>query len=210
MENATKALQMAAGVLVSIMILGLVVYGYNSLSATRKVEQDVIRQEQAVNFNKSFEGYNKDTLRGSELISLANKVEDYNARYLSTDGYTKIELTVDGIDQAKYPNYSQARFVNKLAERHTYLQSDTEARGAQICPGTTYTYKELYIMYNKGSYLLMDILGKSSQQEVVATVKSWLYYQRVQAMTDFSRHSFSKSDWQYDSYGRIHKIKFVY
>ena len=93
MENASKALIIAGGVLVSLIILSLLVTFFSNLRNLRQTEQtgDVIVQ--AAEFNKQYEAYNRNVY-GSELVSIARKIEDYNKRDSELQDYTKIVLEV--------------------------------------------------------------------------------------------------------------------
>ena len=59
MENATKALEIASGVLIALMVLGLVVIAYNRLANEKREEYEATAIEQATNFNVEYEYYNK-------------------------------------------------------------------------------------------------------------------------------------------------------
>lgn len=98
MENATKALEIAGSVLLGVLILGLLVFEYRKISNLKKVEEDVKVSQQSEDFNKKFEAYNRN-LYGSELLSLANQIQDYNDRYAGektnqyeNQGYQKVEV----------------------------------------------------------------------------------------------------------------------
>lgn len=98
MENATKALEIAGSVLLGVLILGLLVFEYRKISNLKKVEEDVKISQQSEDFNKKFEAYNRN-LYGSELLSLANQIQDYNDRYAGektsqyeNQGYQKVEV----------------------------------------------------------------------------------------------------------------------
>ena len=62
MENATKALEMAGSVLIGVLIIGCIVYAYSQLSAIKRDEQTSERVEQAADFNKDYDAYNRDDL----------------------------------------------------------------------------------------------------------------------------------------------------
>lgn len=101
MENATKALEIAGSVLLGVLILGLLVFEYRKISNLKKVEEDVKVSQQSEDFNKKFEAYNRN-LYGSELLSLANQIQDYNDRYAGektsqyeNQGYQKVEVTIE-------------------------------------------------------------------------------------------------------------------
>ena len=93
MENMTKALEIAASVLIGVLILSLLVFGYNQIREQKNIEQKNERASQLSKFNINFESYAKDTVYGSEILSLANEVINYNERK-AVDGYQEIELEV--------------------------------------------------------------------------------------------------------------------
>ena len=93
MENASKALIMAGGVLISLMVVGLLVLFYNNLSGMQKIKTDSETEQQAAEFNKQYDVYARDVY-GSEILSIANKIADYNKREADNKGYTPIDLEV--------------------------------------------------------------------------------------------------------------------
>ena len=96
MENATKALLMAAGVMLAIMILALVVMGYNQMSNYYNEKHNSTVVEQTIAFNKRFENYHREKIRGNDMISLMNRIIDYNATQSYQDGtnYERISVTI--------------------------------------------------------------------------------------------------------------------
>lgn len=97
MENATKALLIGAGILFSVMILSLLMMGYKQISSYFSAEHEALVIEQTTKFNSQLENYNQKDLRGTDLMSLMNKVIDYNERLSYTDGtsYKRIEMTIN-------------------------------------------------------------------------------------------------------------------
>lgn len=97
MENATKALLIAAGVMIGIMVLSLLVMGYNQISSyyASKDESDAITQ--LAKFNETFENYNKQNIRGTDLLTLMNKIIDYNERYsyANEKQYPRINVNIE-------------------------------------------------------------------------------------------------------------------
>lgn len=93
MENASKALIMAGGVLISLMVIGLLVLFYNNLSGMQKIKTDSETEQQATEFNKQYDVYARDVY-GSEILSIANKIADYNKREADNKDYTPIDLEV--------------------------------------------------------------------------------------------------------------------
>ena len=72
MENASKALLMAAGVLIALIIIGALLLMFNNLSNYQETNTQNTRESQIVEFNKQFETYDRNDVRGNELISLTN------------------------------------------------------------------------------------------------------------------------------------------
>ena len=92
MENASKALLIAGSVLITLAIISLLVFGYEGLSEWQQTVDDSEQTRTDTEFMRQVEQFNRD-LYGSELLSLMNYVEDYNAR-LAGDGYAEIEFNV--------------------------------------------------------------------------------------------------------------------
>ena len=85
MENATKALVMAGSVLIALMIIGALILMFGNLSSYQNVATQSERESQIIEFNRKYETYNRNKVRGSEIYSLLNQAVDYN-RTKSTAG----------------------------------------------------------------------------------------------------------------------------
>ncbi len=85
MENASKALLIAGGILIALLIIGLLVYSFGSMSGYFASEEAKEEAEQLEAFNKQYEAYHKKLLRGTEVISVVNKVLDNNKKYENTE-----------------------------------------------------------------------------------------------------------------------------
>ena len=85
MENASKALSIAAGVLLGVMLLALIVYFFSSLGAAPQEKADAMSVEQLAAFNMEYEVYNKSMMYGVDVISCLNKAKDNNDKYLSEE-----------------------------------------------------------------------------------------------------------------------------
>lgn len=82
MENASKALVMVANMLLAVIILSLVLYFYNRLR-TLPIEEDLNTAiEQAQEFNKQYEVYDKRIMYGVDVISALNKAISNNEKYI--------------------------------------------------------------------------------------------------------------------------------
>ena len=78
MENASKALLMAAVILISVIILSLGVYLFIYFSDYAKGVNDDIKTNQIEQFNSQFLSYQGKDLTIYDVITLANMAKDYN------------------------------------------------------------------------------------------------------------------------------------
>ncbi len=85
MENASKALQMAAGVMLALMIAALVIWGFKQMGKLPEQEDENLSTEQLQKFNQEFEVYDKSLMYGVDVISCMNKVQNYNNKYVLTN-----------------------------------------------------------------------------------------------------------------------------
>lgn len=95
MENASKALSMAASVLIGVLLVSLLIFAYYRFVQIPKQEEKNAKLEQTAEFNKKYEAYNKPNLKGNKLISLLNMIEDNNKTYSDVSEY-QIDITVNG------------------------------------------------------------------------------------------------------------------
>ncbi|MCI9063879.1 MAG: hypothetical protein HFJ17_04685 [Clostridia bacterium] len=85
MENASKALLMAGGVFLTLLVVSLLMYAWNMYSDYQN-EQDRLQMiEDTAKFNQQFTNYDRDDVYGYDVLSLVNKAIDYNQR-LSEEG----------------------------------------------------------------------------------------------------------------------------
>ena len=74
MENASKALVIAGGVLITILVVSLFILFVNQVSDFEKSRSDEVKDSQLASFNEQFTQYARNDLKGVDLISLINKV----------------------------------------------------------------------------------------------------------------------------------------
>ena len=76
MENASKALIIAGAILLSIAIIGVGMFVYNSVSDTITGSVDMSQQEMAA-YNQDFENY-RGTKRGTQVRQLCDLIRQHN------------------------------------------------------------------------------------------------------------------------------------
>lgn len=119
MENATKALLISAAVMISIMVLSLLMMAYNQVSDYYQTQHTDAIAKQTGEFNENFINYQRDNIRGSELLSLMNKVIDFNEResYAQGTNYERIKVAIkideQYLDDFLYFDYKDSKEKNK-------------------------------------------------------------------------------------------------
>ena len=208
MENASKALQIAAGMLIAILILGLIVFVYERVSNLKKAEDAVNLEKTVADFNKQFEIYNKSGLYGTELLSLANKIVDYNQKYSTDDGYKPINIKVTASkitwsgfgENAKFrDNYSSAKV---LVDDYDHVSDLIKKIGNQKrLQGTSGKEKTLE-QWNKSS------VDELKNEGIYANTDFNKYKDLQSLQTEFARKKFNCKKVEYDVNSRITRMNF--
>lgn len=199
MENATKALEMAAGVLIAILVIGLCAYAYNNLSEEKKIEQSAESASQATDFNKTYEAFNKSGLQGSEILSLANKIADYNTKEAEKKGYQKMELsvTINNTTTQNSTYFTKKRYENAkdITDEYKTLSKKIKESGDKTIDG------------KKVSEWSKQASASLPVGEVRTAVDE--YKNLLNDQTGMARKTFKTPTVEYDKNGRIIKMTFV-
>lgn len=99
MENSAKAIIIAGGMFILIMVITLLVIFGRSLSSYMQDQHDKEIVKQVTEFNNKFANYQGTELRGNELISVLNRVIDYNALEAGEYGYDPVLVEIDLVDR---------------------------------------------------------------------------------------------------------------
>lgn len=95
MENASRALVIAGGVLLSLIIIGVVMFAYRGITSIQKEKDISLSNEQVSKINEQIEKYTKKSvIYGSEVLSICNAIEDYSRKYPESEGYQKITAKI--------------------------------------------------------------------------------------------------------------------
>lgn len=188
MENASKALLMAGGVLIAVLTISLFVYMFTSASSIFQTEADVERTQEIEEYNKQYESYNRKLLRGTDLISLMNKVINNNDKY-EEDPTTTLE---------EYRVTIKFKLVEdiKKYEKITYKEEETGLIKTKIEETNIESLKKgnLYKIVEKKGTAYDALFGKTEEKEA--------------AKNDFKRRVFDCTGVNYNSYGRICELTY--
>lgn len=129
MENATKALLIAAAILIAIVVITLGVFVLGKGSTLVKENSDMSEVE-VTTYNSKFEGYCGKNVRGAQVRQLINAVNQHN-RTNADDESRQIKITGTGSNAADNtkndanaiktgysytvkPDYGQGGLVNQI------------------------------------------------------------------------------------------------
>lgn len=109
MENAAKALMMAGGVLLAMLIIiaGIYVWQQNANFSYELEQQE--ETERIISFNKQYESYHRQALRGIDVLTVINKIRDNNIKYSEED---ELQMTWEVILKEDFPKGSEV-ILNK-------------------------------------------------------------------------------------------------
>lgn len=124
MENASRALIMAASVLIAIVIVSAFILMMSGLTDYQEKSYQSDLSAQITEFNNQYSTYDKKDVRGSDMISLMNRVVDYNYRSADEEGYTEMEIKIT-ISNSIRNNLSYDK-TNRLILKNTYTQDDID------------------------------------------------------------------------------------
>ena len=94
MENASKALLMAATALIAIMIISLGVYLFVSFGTVAREKNEDNKQQQIIHFNAQFTSYEGKECTIYDVVTIANLATENNKYY----DYEKRNYDADGTD----------------------------------------------------------------------------------------------------------------
>lgn len=146
MENASKALIMAGGILIALLVIGALLLMFNQIGSYEKAQTTSEKNSQLAQFNSDFERYTDDNgIKGVDIISIINKVTDFNNKSgvaNSVNYDIKMSVTVDlknfqdiyqvatevesmfksNIVTIKDDNNQKYKYFNQIIVRYTELE----------------------------------------------------------------------------------------
>ena len=96
MENAAKALLMAGGVLIGILILTLAAYLFASFGGTSQMIQDRISQGSLDQFNNKFVSYQSKQCTIYDVLTIVNYANEFNEKNEFTEEDENYYIKVTG------------------------------------------------------------------------------------------------------------------
>ena len=228
MENASKALIMAGGILIALLVIGALVLMFNQLSYYQRTETDSEKTQQLADFNNEYLKYTYDDIKGYELISLVNKVIDYNIKEEvgNSVDYTK-KITVV-INMKEFKSKYGVKNITSLFTKDTYtINNSNTIFSADLnnfrSMENTYTLSamnKLSANYdtlkqakaeNQNSYetKIKEIVGKVVKNNSGNTI-SLTEIEQYREYSEFKSSTFKPGNVEYHNNGQVKQLSFEF
>lgn len=221
MENASKALLMAGGMLIALLVIGALLLAFNQIGDYEKGKSSMTKSSQVADFNKEFAKYTGDNVKGYDLITLINKAIDFNSK----EGTTKETAnSVDYSKKIKIVITNMKKFKNKYGVNNSseWLKGNSDSYETQNSGDTipngikkftelerTYTLSKLsnlssnYDSIKAGTKTVKDIIGTDDSRITLEVIAQYREY------SEFKSSSFKNTDMKYNG-DQIVELDFEY
>jgi len=207
MENAAKALSIAGGVLIAVMLAVLVYYVFTHWGESQRINQENVEVQKVEDFNKSYLSYEK-VLYGSELLGLVNKMSDYNiSDDVTYSGYSTMSLSMKITDRTtgnlfSAGSYSLSGINNAINTVMNNTVNSSKYKG-QISD-SQWEYLAKASTSSKFNELCTELKIPSSIDRGQLKSDAAKYYKYVQ----FKRKKFKHIGTEFSNDGRVSKMSF--
>lgn len=205
MENAAKALTIAGGVLIAIIVIATLWYSFQQWGILPQAKADNEKISQEVEFNKEFESYNKQNLYGTDVITVLNKAMASNEKYgITYDPSDPYFIDVQFILESDVTGYTK---TYERTKDNPYPPEPIPVYDSKptLIGGFTYALSDIK------QYITLSQIVKDGAVKVTETKKGTTYV-RVEKYSkgeDFKLRYFTCTEMvKHPSSGRICKIVF--
>lgn len=226
MENASKALLMAGGVLIALLVIGALVLMFNQVSYYQKSEVTSEKTQQLADFNKEYLKFTYDDIKGYELISLVNKVIDYNIKENvgnSVDYSKKITVTINMKDfKKKYGVKNVASLFTKdtytISRANTIFSTDLDNFRTMENNYTLSSMSKLSANYDtlkeanenkQYEKKMIEIVGKVVKNNSGSTI-SLNEIEQYREYSEFKSSTFEPKNVEYYDNGQVKQLSFEF
>ena len=146
MENASKALIMAAEVMIGVLVLSLMVYLFVSFGSNSAEINEQVDETKLAEFNNQFDKYRDQTDNTIyDIVTLANLARENNEYYeldtpTNSNYYISIKIGSKNIEKMK--SNELKKYITDEVESITVTQSDIDEGNVKIL--NTYSCKVTY------------------------------------------------------------------
>lgn len=191
MENASRALVIAGGVLLSLIIIGVVMFAYRGITSLQKEKDISLSNEQVSKINEQIEKYTKKSvIYGSEVLSICNAIEDYSRKYPESEGYqmitAKIKIKANGANNVELffkDEYNDEQYNSTQRLKGDYDSAiKTRDDKGKISMSNGKTIEELYDLFKTDSQKINSYYdlylngGKYNIEEILQFLEEYEKY----------------------------------
>ena len=140
MENASKALIIAGGVLIGVLILSLMVYLFLSFGANSKEIYDRIEDNQLLQFNANFNVYEgRNNLTIHQVVSVASLAKENNEKYPNRADH-QVQVILNNMGSYSSNNFQDTdiKVMQKLVDENTQVDINGEINVTFKCTKVEY------------------------------------------------------------------------
>ena len=217
MENASKALLMAGGILIALLVIGALMLMFNQLTSYQIGKSGMEVVDSISEYNQGFTRFADDYTKGYELITLMNKVIDNNTKEGIVDAINYSRDYNIAINISLGENFWNKYGIDKntsLFNQKTYsikYKSDTFYNIIKYFSEleSTYTLSVMnklsanYDSIQSGTKKIKDIIGKDSDIKL-ETIAQYREY------SDFKTSTFKVNNIDYYKNGQIKSLSFTF
>lgn len=111
MENATKAILIAGGVLIALIIISIGIYLYTLYSSQSEEYSQIISATELQKFNSKFDVYvGRNDITAQEIVSVVNLSKEYDNQVQIYLKNSKIEFTTSNTQEDFIKNNKDKKF----------------------------------------------------------------------------------------------------
>lgn len=120
MENASKALLMAAGVLIGVLVLALIIYLFTYFGAETQKISEIINQNKLTKYNAQYTVYDgRKDLSVYDVVSIINTAYENNEKHKDDSTYTteyQVIVSMNGENKADTDIQNLSQEITKIIE----------------------------------------------------------------------------------------------
>lgn len=196
MENASKALLIAGGILIALLTISLVMIMYNNLQSMQNAQEQKLATEQLVAFNKEYEAYNKSLLYGTDVITVVNKAINNN-RNMEIELEPENRYYVNIVLKLGTECVGMTKEIDIDGHTNTSCDYSDKLEGKKYELGTSSMDATVVNFFNKKAE---EVVTRESDKTTIVTP----------AIVQFKKLIFTCKEIEYDNItGRVKQITFV-
>ncbi|MGN1296901.1 MAG: hypothetical protein ACI4VH_00470 [Clostridia bacterium] len=138
MENASKALLMAAGVLIGMLILSLAVFLFMDFGATSKGIYSEVESNQLTQYNAQYTVYSgREDITIYEIVSVINLAKQNNTDYKDYTNFENEYKVLVSVQGTEYTDKTSSD-IQILLEKYNGITGNGELEKTFLCKEISY------------------------------------------------------------------------